>query len=132
MEPELRAYLESLALQAASRPSSSASSPHRRGSNSQVLQPGPIGVSEEDEEIVLEIRDLDAGRVISIRNLDAEVVNRKSQSTSQRPPSISEFMVVRDLDAQPRTPDPPLLSPARRPLTPPRSLSPIKLLSPLS
>ncbi|KAF8608919.1 hypothetical protein BDV93DRAFT_551721 [Ceratobasidium sp. AG-I] len=139
MEPELKAYLESLAAQAASKSSSSS----RHTSNSQVLQTGPIGLGEEDEDIMLEIRDLDAGQVISIRNLDAvapsQVVNRKSQSTSHRPPSISEFMVVRNLDAQPRTPPPPLpppplqrsRAPPTRPLTPPRSLSPIKLLSPV-
>lgn len=92
--------------------------------------------------MVLEIRDLDAGRVIKIRDLDAvassDAVNRKSQSTSQRPPSISEFMVVRDLDAQPHT-LPPLSRPQRqrnrtpeqRLLTPPRSLSPIKPRSPV-
>lgn len=138
MEPELKAYLESLAAQAASKPSSSSS---RHTSNSQVLQNGPIGLGEEDEDIMLEIRDLDAGHIIPIRNLDAvapsKVVNRKSQSTSHRLPSISEFM-PRDLDAQPRTPPPPLpppplqrnRAPPTKPLTPPKSLSPIKLLPP--
>ncbi|KAG9128061.1 hypothetical protein FRC07_005648 [Ceratobasidium sp. 392] len=75
VEPALKAYLESLTAQAASIPSSSTSSSLHRNSNPHTTQPGPIGLTEDDEDIVLEIRDLDAGRVISVRNLDAEVVN---------------------------------------------------------
>ncbi|KAG8746326.1 hypothetical protein FRC10_005315 [Ceratobasidium sp. 414] len=134
IEPALKAYLESLVAQAASKPTPpTSSSLPRRDSSSRVSQPGPIGLTEEDEDIILEIRDLDAGRVISIRNLDAGVVNRESQSTSQRLPTISEFMVVRDLDAQPHTPRPapPSILQAPRPPTPPLCLSPTQLLSPI-
>jgi hypothetical protein len=137
MEPELRAHLEALAALATGNHSlsSSLSSSHPT-STSQPMRNGPPDPPDppEEEEMVLEVRDLDAGRVIKITDLDAVVssdgVNRKSQSTSQRPPSISEFMVVRDLDAQPRTSPPPRLQQQSNrisepaPLTPPRFLNP--------
>ncbi|QRV94010.1 hypothetical protein RhiJN_22028 [Ceratobasidium sp. AG-Ba] len=126
MEPALRAYLESLASQAASA-SSAQASPPRRGSSSQAPDPGPIGLTDE-EKIMLGIRDLDAEQ--ASQNPVSDVVNRESQSTSQRSPSISEFMVVRDLDAQPRTPLPIPIVQTPRPLTPSPPQSPT-LLSPI-
>ncbi|KAG9103067.1 hypothetical protein FRC06_000306 [Ceratobasidium sp. 370] len=76
IEPALKAYLESLVAQAPSKPAPpTPSSLPRRDSSSRVPHPRPIGLTEEDEDIILEIRDLDAGRVISVRNLDAQVVN---------------------------------------------------------
>ncbi|CAE6424829.1 unnamed protein product [Rhizoctonia solani] len=129
MEPELKAHLDALAVQAAAGPSSSASS--RPVSASKPPQHIPI----EEEELELEIRDLTTGEIIKIRDLDAMPLtsgaNRESQSTSQRSPSISDLMVVRDLDAQPRTPPLPRSqqrgkTPESRPPTPPRSSSPIE------
>ncbi|KAG8737097.1 hypothetical protein FRC12_017272 [Ceratobasidium sp. 428] len=75
VEPSLKAYLETLITQAASKPSSSAPSVPRRDSDIHAAKPGPIGLTEDDADILLEIHDLDAGQVISIRDLDAEAVN---------------------------------------------------------
>ncbi|KAG8737085.1 hypothetical protein FRC12_017274 [Ceratobasidium sp. 428] len=75
VEPSLKAYLETLIAQAASKPSSSAPSALRRDSDIHAANTGPIGLTEDDADILLEIRDLDAGQVISIRDLDAEAVN---------------------------------------------------------
>ncbi|KAG8713901.1 hypothetical protein FRC11_010550 [Ceratobasidium sp. 423] len=132
MEPELKAHLDELAARAATGPSSSSSSRPTSASHP------PQTLPTEDEEMVLEIRDLSTGEIIKIRDLDAvslNSVNRESQSTSQRSPSISDFMVIRDLDAQPHTPPPPRTqqrskTPEPGPLTPPRSSSPIESHSP--
>ncbi|CAE6452560.1 unnamed protein product [Rhizoctonia solani] len=132
MEPELKAHLDALAAQSTAGPSSSSSRPLS------ASRP-PQTIPAEDEEVVLEIRDLNTGEIIKIRDLDAvslnNGVNRESQSTSQRSPSISDLMVVRDLDAQPRTPPLPRSyqrkkTPELGPLTPPRSSSPIESHSP--
>ncbi|CUA66817.1 hypothetical protein RSOLAG22IIIB_00265 [Rhizoctonia solani] len=64
MEPELKAHLDALAVQAAAGPSSSASS--RPVSASKPPQHIPI-----EEELELEIRDLTTGEIIKIRDLDA-------------------------------------------------------------
>ncbi|KAH7339630.1 hypothetical protein B0J17DRAFT_656038 [Rhizoctonia solani] len=132
MEPELKAHLDALAAQSTADPSSSSSRP--------VSAPHPPQtIPAEDDEVVLEIRDLNTGEIIKIRDLDAVSlnggVNRESQSTSQRSPSISDFMVVRDLDAQPRTAPLPRSQQRNKalelgPLTPPRSSSPIESNSP--
>ncbi|CAE6459149.1 unnamed protein product [Rhizoctonia solani] len=129
MEPELKAHLDALAVQATAGSSSSSSRPASASHSPQII---------EDEEMVLEIRDLSTGEIIKIRDLDAvplNGVNRESQSTNQRSPSISDFMVVRDLDAQPHTPPHPRSqqrskTPESGPLTPPRSSSPIESHSP--
>ncbi|CAE6414719.1 unnamed protein product [Rhizoctonia solani] len=121
MEPELKAHLDALAMQAAAGTLSSSSRPVS------AFRP-PQTVPIEEEEMELEIRDLTTGEIIKIRDLDAFPLssgeNRESQSTSQRSPSISEFMVVRDLDAQPRTPPQQRNKLEPRPLTPPRSSNP--------
>ncbi|CAE6430410.1 unnamed protein product [Rhizoctonia solani] len=135
MEPELRAHLEALATQA----TAGSGPPSSSRPVSALHRPKIIPTNlVEDEEIVLEIRDLNTGEVIKIRDLDAVPLNgganRESQFTSQRSPSISDFMVVRDLDTQPRTP-PPIQPqqrnrmPKPRPLTP-QSSSPIESHSP--
>lgn len=119
MVPELKAHLEALAAQTKSGPASSSS-------------PRPIPTAQpalegEEEDIVLEIKDLDAGKIITLKSRDvvasSDVVNRKSQSTSPPSPSISEFMVVRNLDVQPHTPPPLQPQPRSR-------ISELKLLPP--
>ncbi|QRW21511.1 hypothetical protein RhiXN_06500 [Rhizoctonia solani] len=129
MEPELRAHLEALAAQARVDPRLSSSS--RPVSAPHLPQTVPSN-SAEEEETILEIRDLNTGEIIRIRDLDAVPLdngaNRESQSTSQSSPNISDFMVIRDLDAQPRTPLPTRSQqrnrmPEPRLLTPPHSLT---------
>ncbi|KDN45160.1 hypothetical protein RSAG8_05075, partial [Rhizoctonia solani AG-8 WAC10335] len=92
MEPELKAHLDALSIQAAAGPSSS---PSRPVSASRPLQNAPI----EEEEMELEIRDLSTGEIIKIRDLDAIPLKNGMNPSHPASPTVS----TKEWDARVKT-----------------------------
>ncbi|KAJ1304592.1 hypothetical protein OPQ81_005735 [Rhizoctonia solani] len=105
IEPELKAHLEALAVQAAAGSSSSSLRPDSVSHRSQ-------NAPTEEEETVLEIRDLNTGEIITIRDLDAVPLTNGMNPSHTTSPTIS----TKEQNTGARASDSTLVEPDRIPL----------------